>query len=199
MECRGEMELQRLSDGGHPHFVAQRVAGDNDVALDFDDLLRCRGARHRRRTQADRSFGSVVLERALLDLDDASRVGEHKFHDPNLRHPPVAGFSVQQTSVVGRRRALVIREKRLADMTEGDRLVVVERLDRRVYTAAAARPRAEQELERLDIRMQRFRCRSGSRSGHVTSVRPQKRRAGSPRVKRRRMSNGVQDLGRWRR
>ena len=49
MECRGEMELERLSHCGHPHLVAQHVTVDSDVALDVDDLFRCRGAGHRHR------------------------------------------------------------------------------------------------------------------------------------------------------
>jgi hypothetical protein len=175
MEQRGEMELQRLSHCGHPHLVAQRVSVHRDVTLDCGDSLRCRGSRHRHRTQADRSFRSVVVERALLYLDDAGRVGEHKFHNAKLRHPPVASFSVQRTAVVCRRRALVVREKWLADMTERDGFVVVERCDRRVDTAARACPRSEQELQWLDVRVQRCRCRSGSCSGHITSVGPRLR------------------------
>ena len=171
MERREEMELERLSHCGHPHLVPQGVTVDREVALDFDDLFRCRGARHRRRTEADRSLGLVAVEGAFLHLDDACRVGENEFHDADLRHAPVAGFGVQWAAVVCSRRALAVRKKGLAHVTEGDRLVVVERFDRRVHPAAAAGPGAEQELERLDTRVQRWR-RSRSRNGHATIVRP---------------------------
>ena len=70
---------------------------------------------------------------------------------------------MQRTTVVCRCRALVVGEERFAGMTEDDRLLVVERVDRRVHAMTMPGPRAEQELEWLDVRMQ-----WGS---HVTIVR----------------------------
>ena len=120
--------------------------------------------------RGDRPF----VERPFLDLDDAGGVGENELDVPVVRHPPEAGFGVQRTAVVGRSRALVVREERLTDMGEGDRLVVVERLDRGIHAVAATGPRAEQEPQRLDVGMDR-------RPSHLPATAQSLRLTGAPR------------------
>ena len=96
-------------------------------------------------------------------------MGEDEFDVPVVRHPPEAGFGVQRATVVGRGRALLVREERFADMGERDRLVVVERLDRGIHAVATTGPRAEQEPQRLDVGMDR---RPSPLSSHLPSHLP---------------------------
>ena len=79
---------------------------------------------------------SVDRQRALLDLGDAGRVGEHQLDAAGRRHPQVPGLGVQRAAVVDGLGPLAVDQERLADVAERDFLEVAERLDRRVFAGA---------------------------------------------------------------
>ena len=88
-------------------------------------------------------------------------MAEHDLDPAGRREPPEAGLGVQRhrrrrvPSASGIGCAGAYDEERLADMSERDRLDVVERFDRRVLAVAAARPGAEQRRDVSEAGMER--------------------------------------------
>ena len=106
-------------------------------------------------------------QRALLNFRDAGGMRENPFDLARRRHPDIAGFRMQRSAVVAGFRSLTICQERLADVTEGDFLVVAERLNRRVLAGAVTRPRTQQRSQRSDARMEVGHVSQGTASPAV--------------------------------
>ena len=136
------MVRERLPDRGHP----ERVRGSRrpstrksrSIAVtSFADAVRPTAVDRRR----IRIPPIGALDGSFADLDDAGGMGDDEL-DPigagARASTPLSPWSGRPSTACT--RALRVREERLADVAERDRLVVVERLDRRVLSVRRAPP-----------------------------------------------------------
>jgi hypothetical protein len=155
MQFGFEVVGHRKSHRGHPEVVVHHIAAHRERSLDRIDPLRRRCADDRRGTECEQCAAPLLIGRrpegALVDLDDTTRVCEDELDHTWRGLADVAGLGVQRPPVVGARGPLGVGQERLAGVAEGDRFVVVERLDRRVLAVPASCPRAEQVGERGDV------------------------------------------------
>src|SRR5437879_1396082 len=140
LQLCAEMKHERLSDRRHAQCVADDIAPQGEVALEGGHLLGRSGTGDSARTQAD----VLAVERPLGHLDDARRVGYDRLDPTGPGNAPVPALAVEWPAVLRVAGALGIGQEGLAHVAEGDRLLVVEGLDRRVFAVARSRPGANQ-------------------------------------------------------
>jgi beta-phosphoglucomutase family hydrolase len=147
VQCRGQMVLQRLTHRTHPQRVGQLVAVDADGPAECRHLFGRPATPDVRCLELDFDHAAFDRQPSLSDLRYSGGVGQHELDSPRRRHPEVADLGVQRATVIGGLRPLCIAEERLADVTEGDFLEVVERLDRRIDASTPTCPDPQQGSE----------------------------------------------------
>jgi hypothetical protein len=147
LERRRQVKLERLADGGHPEADAKLLVQQFDHPPNRLDRLGRRGGRHDEAGEVD--FG--VLHPAGVNLDDSARLGDDQFDLAIADGSEVPALAVEGEPCGRMTGALDVGEERLADVTEGNLLVVGEGRDRRVRALAAASPAADQERQRAQV------------------------------------------------
>lgn len=101
-----------LADGSHSQRIAEDARVDVEVPFDSGDLLGRTRACDEPGAQPERRTG----EAAFIHFDHAGRGGQHEFDPSRTRRPQISSLAMQRPPVVGRKRPLRVRKKRLADV-----------------------------------------------------------------------------------
>ena len=148
MEFCLEVELEWLADGLHIEPVAQHCARHLEPSSHGHDLLGGRSEENPGASEVDR----CAAKGAGVYLGDTARLGEDEL-DSVSGCAVVAGFGVQGCAIGSTPGPLVIVEKRLADVADGDFFVVLEPIDCRVLPPAFPLPGSHEERQRLNVRV----------------------------------------------
>src|SRR3990172_7539066 len=154
---RGERDVSHR----HVQLVGQGVAPYLDAASQLGD----RGSRRAQRDRGCSDLDQLAFDRPLRDLGDPERMSQYELHAAAAPWAQEPSLEVDRARVVGRPAALRVHEERLPDVLERHLLFVAEGLSAGPLALAIPPPVAEQERERLRVRMQRGLHRSNATTG----------------------------------
>jgi hypothetical protein len=145
-----EVRAEGLTNSLHMNFVRERVAIDDEVSRQPNNIFRRRTRHEPMRAKGDaRTFHATHL-----DLGNAVRMGADDLDGSARPWSPEGEFHMRWDTVVAAHEpgSLAISQVRLADVPELQLLLVRERVDSGVLADSGPSPLAEEETKRLEFR-----------------------------------------------